>query len=85
MIELHRIGQSGEPFSLNPALVVSIEAHPDTTLLLATGARLVVAEPPERVVELINAWHAEVATAAMRAYVKKTGDAGELPEAPRSE
>lgn len=74
MIELHRIGHTHEPFSLNPSLVVSIEAHPDTTLLLATGARLVVAEDPERVVELINGWHATVAAAAMKAYVDATGD-----------
>jgi uncharacterized protein YlzI (FlbEa/FlbD family) len=66
MIELHRIGHASEAFHLNPSLVVSIEAHPDTTLLLATGARLVVSEPAERVVELIDAWHAQIATLALR-------------------
>lgn len=80
MIQLHRIGHAHEPFSLNPALVVSIEAHPDTTLLLATGARLVVAEDPERVVELINGWHAMVAAAAMRAHTAATsGPPGDDP------
>lgn len=82
MIQLHRIGHTHEPFSLNPNLVVSIESHPDTTLLLATGARLVVAEDSERVVELINGWHASVAAAAMRAYVEATGEGGEPPEGP---
>lgn len=82
MIELHRIGHTQEPFSLNPSLVVSIEAHPDTTILLATGARLVVAEDPDRVVQLINDWHASVATAAMRAYVAEAGQGEDPPEGP---
>lgn len=83
MIELHRIGHTHEPLSLNPSLVVSIEAHPDTTVLLATGARLVVAEDRERVVDLINAWHVSVATAAMRAYVDATqGSGDDPPDAP---
>jgi uncharacterized protein YlzI (FlbEa/FlbD family) len=83
MIELHRIGHTQEPFSLNPSLVVTIEAHPDTTLLLATGTRLVVAEDARRVAELINDWHASVATAAMRAYVEAIGQPGdEPPEGP---
>ena len=29
MIELHRLGQP-EPFQLNPDLIVTVEAHPDT-------------------------------------------------------
>lgn len=79
MIQLHRIGHTQEPLSLNPSLIVSIEAHPDTTILLATGARLVVAEEPERVVELINDWHASVAAAAMRAHVEATRGPGDGP------
>lgn len=67
MIQLHRIGHTHEPYWLNPSLVATIEAHPDTTLLLVTGARLVVAEDAERVVELINDWHATVAAKAMQA------------------
>ena len=83
MIQLHRIGHTHEPFSLNPSLVVTIEAHPDTTILLATGARLVVAEDAERVVELIDAWHASVAAAAMRAHVEATSRSDdEPPEGP---
>ncbi|MBJ7332142.1 MAG: flagellar FlbD family protein [Solirubrobacteraceae bacterium] len=84
MIELHRIGHTHEPFSLNPSLVVSIEAHPDTTLLLATGTHLVVAEDPERVVELINGWHATVAAAAMKAHVAATREPPEGPTPLRS-
>lgn len=81
MIQLHRIGHQHEAFSLNPSLVVSIETHPDTTLLLATGARMVVAEDAERVVELINGWHATVAAAAMKVYVDATGG-GAPPSGP---
>src|SRR5438132_746917 len=37
MIELHRLGQP-EPFQLNPDLIVTVEAHPDTVIHLATFA-----------------------------------------------
>ncbi len=59
MIELHRLGQE-EPFQLNPDLIVTVEAHPDTVISLATGTRVVVAESVEQVVEEIADWRVRV-------------------------
>jgi flagellar protein FlbD len=50
MITLHRLGHQVEEFHLNPDLIMTIEANPDTVIALTTGAKVVVAEPPERVV-----------------------------------
>jgi uncharacterized protein YlzI (FlbEa/FlbD family) len=60
MIELHRLGKGEEPFQLNPDLVMTIEAVPDTTIVLTTGTRVVVAEPVEQVVDEIAAWRVRV-------------------------
>ena len=56
MIELHRLGRDRTPFHLNPDLVVTIEAHPDTVVHLTTGANLVVTETPDEVVGLVRSW-----------------------------
>jgi uncharacterized protein YlzI (FlbEa/FlbD family) len=60
MIELHRLGARGEPFWLNPDLVATIEAHPDTVLALTTGAKVMVSEPVDQVVARIRAWRVDV-------------------------
>jgi uncharacterized protein YlzI (FlbEa/FlbD family) len=65
MIELHRLGQS-EAFHLNPDLIVSVEAHPDTVIHLATGARVVVTESPQEVAELVRDWRVSITNAAWR-------------------
>ncbi len=51
MIAVHRL--RGEPMFLNADLVESIEATPDTVLTLVDGRRIVVAESPEEVADLI--------------------------------
>ena len=65
MIELHRLGQA-EAFHLNPDLIVSVEAHPDTVIQLATGARVVVTESPQEVAELVRDWRVSITNAAWR-------------------
>ena len=60
MIELHRLGKGDEPFQLNPDLVMTIEAVPDTTIHLTTGNRVVVVESVEQVIEEIAAWRVRV-------------------------
>jgi flagellar protein FlbD len=65
MIELHRLGQP-EPFLLNPDLVVTVEAHPDTVIHLATGARVVVTESPDEVSGLVRDWRVSITNAAWR-------------------
>ena len=61
MITLHRLGQASLPVRLNCDLILTVEANPDTVITLVTGARLVVAETPDAVVEAVRGWRAEIA------------------------
>jgi flagellar protein FlbD len=66
MIVLHRLAHEAEPFHLNPDLIVTVEACPDTVLMLATGARILVCETPETVARAILRWKSDVRRAALR-------------------
>ena len=65
MITLHRMGHEHEEFSLNPDLIATVEACPDTTVHLATGARLLVEETPEEIAELVREWRVTCMSAAL--------------------
>ena len=65
MIVLHRLAHEAEPFHLNPDLIVTVEACPDTVLMLATGARMVVCEDPATVARAVLRWKAEVRRTAL--------------------
>jgi flagellar protein FlbD len=65
MIELTRLGTAREPLWLNPDLIATIEAHPDTVLSLTTGTKVVVLEPVEEVVGRIAAWRVGIARQAL--------------------
>jgi flagellar protein FlbD len=65
MITLHRLGHRHEPFMLNPDLVATVEAHPDTVVTLTTGARIVVGETPAEVAAEIRAWRAGILSDAL--------------------
>jgi uncharacterized protein YlzI (FlbEa/FlbD family) len=65
MIVLHRLAHAAEPFHLNPDLIVTIEACPDTVVTLATGARILVGEDPQTVVRAILRWRADVRRSAL--------------------
>ena len=65
MIELHRLGARSERFWLNPDLIATIEAHPDTVLALTTGAKVMVGEPVEEVVARVRAWRVDVLERAL--------------------
>ena len=65
MIELHRLGHP-DAFHLNPDLIVTVEAHPDTVITLATGTRVIVGESPEEVSELVRDWRVSITNAAWR-------------------
>ncbi len=67
MIRLHRLGSGAEPFLLNPDLIVTIEATPDTVATLTTGARVVVCESPQEVVRRVRDWRISVLVAALAA------------------
>jgi uncharacterized protein YlzI (FlbEa/FlbD family) len=66
MIRLHKLGHSPQPFHLNPDLVLTIEANPDTVVTLTTGTRYLVTESPAEVADAVRAWRASVLDAMTR-------------------
>ncbi len=67
MIVLHRLGHAAEPFHLNSDLIVTVEACPDTVVMLATGARILVGESPEEITRAIVRWKADIRRGALHA------------------
>jgi uncharacterized protein YlzI (FlbEa/FlbD family) len=65
MISLHRLGHQAEEFHLNPDLIVTVEANPDTVITLTTGTKVVVAEAPDRVVAEIRAYRIDILSGAL--------------------
>ena len=65
MITLHRLGH-GEEFRLNPDLILTVEAHPDTVITLTTGSRMVVAESADAVCDAVRDWRIAIASHALR-------------------
>ena len=63
MIHLTRLNHV--PLVVNSDLIEHIEATPDTVLTLATGAKIVVAETPERVAKEVRAYRVDVLAAAL--------------------
>ncbi len=78
MIPLHRLGHQAEEFALNPDLIVTVEANPDTVVTLTTGTKIVVAEPPHRVVELIREYRVAVLSGALQ---RRRGEPAPQPHA----
>jgi flagellar protein FlbD len=82
MITLHRLGQQQAPFLLNPDLIATIEARPDTVVTLTTLARVVVGETPAEVVEEIRAWRSGILSDALHrpeALVARADDLSDRP------
>ncbi len=65
MITLHRMGHEHAKFELNPDLIATVEARPDTTVHLATGERLLVEETPQEVTDAVRAWRVTVLSEAL--------------------
>jgi flagellar protein FlbD len=65
VIVLHRLGHDAEPFHLNPDMILTVEATPDTVVTLASGSKIVVLEDPDRVVGEIRAWLADILSDAL--------------------
>ena len=65
MIVLHRLGHEAEPFHLNPDMILTVEATPDTVVTLASGSKIVVLEPPARVVDEIQRWRSDILSDAL--------------------
>ena len=60
MILLHRLAQPDQPFYLNPDLIHTVEATPDTVVSLEGGHRLIVIESDETVIERVRDWRASI-------------------------
>jgi flagellar protein FlbD len=72
MITLHRLGRVEHEFHVNPDLIVTIEANPDTVITLANGCKLVVTEPPAQVAAEVRDYRVEILAGALR---QRRGDA----------
>lgn len=72
MIELNRL--NGDPFLLNPVLIEQIQAHPDTTITLLNGKKLVVKNDISEVAEKVMAFYKE---AGILGTVKEAGEVNE--------
>ena len=90
VIRLHRLGHPDEPIHLNPDLILTVEATPDTVVSLTVGTKVLVAERPQEVVDLVRAWRASILSAALPPRPPRRGDlvlvrgaAGQAP--PREE
>jgi flagellar protein FlbD len=66
MIQLHRIGHDHVAFYLNPDLILSVEAHPDTVVTLTTGDRFVVEEAADEVAGAVDRWRVGLLEGALR-------------------
>jgi uncharacterized protein YlzI (FlbEa/FlbD family) len=65
VISLHRLSPRREPFDLNPDLIATVEACPDTVVALTTGAKVVVAESPREVSQSVRDWRAGILADAL--------------------
>jgi flagellar protein FlbD len=82
MITLHRLGRLHDPFLLNPDLISTVEARPDTVVTLTTLARVVVSETPEEIVEEIRAWRSAILSDALHrpeALIARADDLSDRP------
>ena len=82
MITLHRLGHAVEAFQLNPDLIMTVEATPDTVITLTGGAKIVVAEPPERVVADVREHRIEILAGAMHRRDTLRGERRTIHRAP---
>jgi flagellar protein FlbD len=62
MIMLSRL--NGAPFALNPDLIERAEATPDTVLTLCDGAKVLIAESVEELVERVRAYRSSIISRA---------------------
>jgi flagellar protein FlbD len=87
MIALHRLTHPDATFLLNPDLIQTVEATPDTVVSLTNSSKFIVIEKPAEVVELIRAWRGSIVGCALADTVADEGElakvvhlAGSRPE-----
>lgn len=54
MIQVTRL--DGTEYFINPHQIESIETHPDTTLIMLSGKKIIVREKPEQIINRIVAY-----------------------------
>jgi flagellar protein FlbD len=62
LIKLHRL--RGDEVYLNPDLIETVEATPDTVITLVDGRKMLVAESPEAVGQVVRNYKAAVLATA---------------------
>ena len=60
MIPVHRLSQPDHELYVNPELIQTVEANPDTVIALTNGSKFVVSETPAQVARLVREWHAGI-------------------------
>jgi len=65
MISLHRLTHPNQVFFLNPDLIATIEATPDTVVSLTNSSKFIVIEKPADILELIREWRAGILARAL--------------------
>ncbi|HZO95796.1 MAG TPA: flagellar FlbD family protein [Gaiellaceae bacterium] len=65
MIALHRLTHPDQVLLLNPDLIQTIEATPDTVVSLTNASKFVVIERPYEVVARIREWRSSILTRAL--------------------
>ena len=68
IVQLKRLGPHGDDVWVNPDLIATLEAHPDTVVVLTTGTKLVVADTIDEVVARVRAWRVSVARGALKPH-----------------
>lgn len=81
MITLHRLGHSDHEIHVNPDLILTIDANPDTVISLANGSKLLVSESPAQVAEEVRRYRVDVLSGALRR--RRDGEPAQAPGALR--
>lgn len=68
MIPLHRLTHPSSPLYLNPDLIQTIEATPDTVVALTNASKFVVNETPLEVLTMIRDWRAGILAKALEQH-----------------
>ena len=77
MITLHRLGHPEHELHVNPDLIVTIDANPDTVISLANGSKLLVNESPAEVAEEVRTYRVDVLSGALRS--RRDGEPAQAP------
>ena len=78
MIPLHRLTHPDEPVYVNPDLIATIEANPDTVLSFVNASKLVVLESAEAVTGLVCDWRARVVAQALEGVDEQLENRGNV-------